>query len=181
MARGSFVRLEVGLAAAMAGFLILFWFTPLGIPTLKRLGQGRTQPDLKFGFGADEAYELLALYGPAGVAHWRRMLWLDMVFPAVYAALFFLLLRRWADWAHAGQAWRVAAATSPLLAGASDYVENILLLRVLAALPQRKPGSIAAASVFTQAKHVFSMLTLLLPLLFWAWSSATGFFHGAGR
>jgi hypothetical protein len=175
------VTLELGLAAAMAGLLVLFWLTPLGVPTLKQLGQGRPQLDLKFGFGADEAYELIALYGARGVAHWRRMLWLDMIFPGIYAALFALLLRNWADWVHAGPAWRAAALCCPVLAGASDYVENILLLRVLSALPQRKPASIAAASAFTRSKLIFSVLTLTLPLSFWVWSFATGAFHGAGR
>src|SRR3954447_5050864 len=88
--------IEIALAVVFAGFLALFWLTPLGLPTLKRLGG--LSPDLKFTYGATETYRLLDRYGSAGVAHWRRMLWLDMIFPGIYATLFALLAMDWADW-----------------------------------------------------------------------------------
>src|SRR6478672_3383083 len=119
------------LGVLFTGLLALFWLTPLGVPRLKQLGGGQASPDLWFGYRADEIYRLLDLYGSRGIAHWRRLLWLDMVFPAVYAALFALLLQRWANWVHAGPLWRVAATVFPVLAGTSDYFENILLLAVL--------------------------------------------------
>src|SRR5689334_2318727 len=112
------MAIEFALAVTFAGFLVLFWLTPLGVPALRRLGQGEMPPDLRFGYRADAAYRLIEGYGARGQAHWRRLLLLDMVFPAVYAALFALLLLRWADWMQAGPAWHAAAA-APLLAGAS--------------------------------------------------------------
>src|SRR5262249_14399367 len=156
------------------GFLVLFWLTPFGVPTLRRLAQGEMPPDLRFGYQADDAYRLIERYGPRGRAHWRRLLLLDMAFPAVYAALFALLLLRWADWVQAAPAWRAAAA-APLLAGGSDYVENVLLLQVLRALPQRMPATLAAASVFTRAKFIFSWLTLVIPLAFCGWTVVSRF------
>src|SRR3954467_10728434 len=127
------MALELALAATLVGSLVLFWLTPLGVPALRRLGGGEMPPDLRFGYRPEEAYRLIERYGPRGRAHWRRLLLLDMVFPAVYAALFALLLLRWADWLPAAPAGRAAAA-APQLAAASDYVENVLLLRVLRAL-----------------------------------------------
>lgn len=159
--------IQIALAGLFAGFLILFWFTPVGIPTLKRFGAGEMAPDLKFHYRADETYRLLDLYGAAGVAHWRRMLWLDMVFPGVYAALFALLAMDWARWVDAGPTWRLAAIACPILAGASDYVENILLLGVLRTLPRKSPRAVAAASTFTSAKFLFSHVTLAIPVLHW--------------
>ena len=159
--------IQIALAGLFAGFLILFWFTPVGIPTLKRFGGGQMSPDLKFHYRADETYRLLDLYGAAGVAHWRRMLWLDMIFPGVYAALFAALALDWAGWVGAGPTWRLAAVACPILASACDYVENVLLLGVLAALPRRTPGAIAGASAFTGAKFLFSHATLAIPLLHW--------------
>ena len=168
------MALELALAVTLAGFLLLFWLTPLGVPALRRLVQGEMPPDLRFGYRPDEAYRLIERYGPRGRAHWRRLLLLDLVFPAVYAALFALLLTRWAEWMQAGPAWRAAAA-APELAGASDYVENVLLLTVLRALPRRLPSTLAAASFFTRAKFIFSWLTFAIPLAFCGWTVVSRF------
>ena len=168
------MALELALAVTFAGFLMLFWLTPLGVPTLRHLAQGEMPPDLRFGYRPHEAYRLIERYGPRGRAHWRRLLLLDMVFPAVYAALFALLLLRWADWVHAAPAWRLAAA-APLLAGASDYVENVLLLKALRALPRRMASTLAAASFFTRAKFIFSWLTPVIPLAFCGWTVVSRF------
>ncbi|QKK33386.1 hypothetical protein FE844_028000 (plasmid) [Rhizobium indicum] len=65
---------------------------------IERLGGGAASPDLRFGYQPDETYRLLALYGPAGIAHFRRLLWIDMVFPGVYAAFFGLITLEWAQW-----------------------------------------------------------------------------------
>jgi hypothetical protein len=161
------VLITVALAIAFVGFLMLFWFTPVGVPVLKRMGRGEPPPDLRFGYGPEETYLLLDSYGPNGVAHWRRLLLLDMIFPGIYATLFALLASAWADWAGAGPAWRTVAIGAPILAGASDYVENFLLLGILRALPRQIPGAVIKASRFTSAKFIFSYLTLAAPLLYW--------------
>ena len=159
--------ITVALAIAFVGFLILFWFTPVGVPALRRLGRGEISPDLRFSYGPEETYRLLDVYGPRGVAHWRRLLLLDMIFPGIYAALFALLASAWATWVGAGPAWRAIAVGAPILAGASDYIENVLLLGILRALPQRVPAAVITASRFTRAKLIFSHLTLAAPLLHW--------------
>jgi hypothetical protein len=156
-----------GLGALFAGFLALFWLTPLGVPALKQFGGGQPSPDLRFGYRADETYRLLDLYGPRGIAHWRRMLWLDMVFPGVYAALFALLGEKWAQFADAGPIWETCAIGFPIAAGVSDYIENILLLGVIEALPRRRDAAIAGASLFTQAKFILSHAVLAIPLIHW--------------
>jgi hypothetical protein len=161
------MQIEIVLAGVVFGFLVLFWFTPVGIPTLKRFGGGQMSPDLQLRYGAEGIYRLLDLYGPKGVAHWRRMLWLDMVFPAAYAALFAILALDWANWVEAGPIWRVLAVSFPVLAGASDYIENILLLGILAALPRQLPARVAAASAFTTIKHLCAVPMLAIPLLHW--------------
>jgi hypothetical protein len=159
--------IDAVLACAAVGFLAVFWLTPIGVPTLTRIGGGRTSPDLRFGYGGEETYRLLDAYGAKGVAHWRRLLLIDMIFPAVYAALFVVLAGQWAGWVGAGPVWRAVAVGCPLLAGASDYAENLLLLRVLGALPRRTPAAVAAASLFTRAKFASCAMTLAVPLLHW--------------
>ncbi|WP_164986461.1 hypothetical protein [Rhizobium leguminosarum] len=46
-------------------------------------------------------------------------------------------------------------------------VSNILLMRVLGALPARADATVRAASIFTRAKFVFSNLTLAIPVAQW--------------
>ena len=155
------------LAAAAVGFLFLFWLSPIGVPALKRLGNGKPSPDLTFGYTAADTYGLLTIYGQPGIDHWRRLLLLDMVFPAVYGALLALLASKWALWAGAGPAWRAMAVSSPIVSAAADYVENVLLLRVIASPQKRMPVTVTTASAFTRLKFLFFIATLLTPLAYW--------------
>jgi hypothetical protein len=149
------------LAVVFLGFLAGFHLSPWGIPTLKRLGHGAPPLDLRFGHAPDEAYRLLALYGDAGVAHFRRMLWADLVFPAVYAALFARLGASLAAAGGIAGLWAGLAIAAPIAAALCDYSENVALLRVLAVLPRRRDGMVRVASWFTQGKFVCSALGLI--------------------
>jgi len=159
------------LAAAAVMFLALFWLTPIGVPALKRLGGGKPSPDLTFGYRAEATYRLLDLYGESGIAHWKRLLLLDMMFPAVYGALLALLAHKWSLWVESRPGLSVVAIASPLAAAACDYAENILLLRVIAALPRTLPATVRVASAFTRLKFIFCFATLLIPLAHWASSA----------
>jgi hypothetical protein len=164
----------VTLGALFLGLLACFWLTPIGVPALKRLAGGKAPPDLRFGYGVDETYQLLDRYGPAGIAHWRRLLLLDMIFPAVYALLFSSLAHEWAGFVEAGPIWRFAAIAAPLASCASDYAENLALLRALDNLPARSPGIVTWASRFTRGKFVFLLAIPAIPFLQWGFSVASG-------
>lgn len=69
-------------------FPIGFWSSPQGIRDLERRAGGAMQLDLRLGHTPEQAAQLLDLYGQAGIARFRGMLWVDMMFPAVYAAFF---------------------------------------------------------------------------------------------
>jgi hypothetical protein len=155
------------LGAVTLAFLMLFWLSPIGVPTLKRLGEGKPSPDLTFGYGPEDTYRLLEIYGQRGIAHWRRLLLLDMIFPGVYGALLALLANRWAMWVDAGPAWRSVAITCPIIAAAADYFENILLLGVIASVPKKIPSVVTAASVFTRIKFTFFVAALVIPSAHW--------------
>jgi hypothetical protein len=152
------------LGALTLAFFAIFWMSPIGVPALKRMGQGKPSPDLTFGYGPAEVYALLKVYGQAGIAHWRRLLLLDMIFPGVYGAFLAVMLDRWALWAEAGVAWHVIALGCPILSVAADYAENILLLRVISALPAELPAAVRAASACTRTKFAAFIATLLIPL-----------------
>jgi hypothetical protein len=147
-------------------FLALFWMSPIGVPALKRMGGGKSSPDLTFGYDPADVYGLLKVYGEAGIAHWRRLLLLDMIFPAVYGAFLALAMDRWALWAEAGPTWRLIAVGCPILSALADYVENILLLRVISVLPAKLPAAVRAASACTRTKFGAFLATILIPLAF---------------
>jgi hypothetical protein len=151
--------------AMCLAFLAVFWLTPWGVPALQKLSGGKSTPDLSPGYRPDDAYRLLQSLGEKGIAHWRRLLWLDMVFPALYATFLALLAVQWAQFSGAGPGWRLATVSFPVLSAAADYIENVLWLRVLGALPKRLPGTVIAAGYFTRAKFAFFGATLLIPLV----------------
>lgn len=158
--------LIIVLGALCVTFLAIFWLTPRGVPVLMRLSGGRLSPDLSFGARAGEAYLILETYGPKGISHWRRLLWLDMAFAGLYAAFLAMLSLAWAQAVQAGPLWQVTAAACPILAGLSDYSENILWLRILGALPKRSDAAVGAASLFTRAKFIFFGATVAIPVVY---------------
>ena len=153
------------LGVVTGAFVALFWLTPLGVAPLRRRGGGVLPPDLRFGYRADEVHRLMTAYGAAGLAHWRRMLLIDMLFPCVYGSFIALLGARWADWTAAGPLWREAGAACLVLAVACDYGENVLLLGVIKAFPVERPNSVAAASLATRGKFLFLWIALAFPLI----------------
>ena len=153
------------LGVATGAFIALFWLTPLGVPPLRRLGGGELPPDLRFGYRGDEVYRLMTAYGAAGLAHWRRMFLIDMLFPCAYAPFIALLGARWADWVAAGPLWREAGVACLVVAVACDYGENVLLLGVIKAFPRERPTTVAAASLATRGKFLFLWIALAFPLI----------------
>jgi len=142
--------------------LLGFWLTPWGIRDLKRRAGGAPQLDLRLSYTPDEAARLLDLYGPAGIARFRAMLWADMILPAAYATFFAgigLMAARDFD-----GAWRWAAAAlviGAIGAALCDYAENFALLEVLDRWPERAPSKVRRASRFTTAKFLLSVGSVL--------------------
>jgi hypothetical protein len=160
------VLLIIALGILCVAFLAIFWLTPWGVPGLMRLSGGQLPPDLSFSYGTEEVYQILGSYGSKGILHWRRLLWLDMIFPGIYAAFLVAVSVKWAQAVQAGLLWQVAAAACPILAGLSDYFENMLWLRILCTLPKRSDAAVATAHLFTRAKFVFFGATVAIPLLY---------------
>jgi hypothetical protein len=142
-------------------FVSLYWLAPWGVLALERLG-GTRPPDVNFRFRPRDAYSLLERYGPTGVAYWRRLLWMDMVFPLIYIPLLIRLGEPWTKAAGAGIFWKSALIVLPIAAAISDYLEDIFWLRVLAALPKHQDIVVFTASFFTRAKFVLLLGWILV-------------------
>jgi hypothetical protein len=140
------------LGLATFGFLSGFWFLPGGVLALRRRALGEPQVDVRPGYSPETLYRLLRLYGPEGIRSFRRMLHADMVFPAVYGALFFVL----GDLTASAHPTALRAAGGAQIMGVTaagfDYIENILLLFVLRRLPRQHLYAARAAGICTSLK-----------------------------
>lgn len=144
-------------------FLANFWLTPWGVLALKRQAAGEIQVDLRPWYRPADLRRLLERYGPTGRKTFRRMLLVDMAFPAFYAAFFAALA--------------LAAPASPMaqpavglavLAALMDYAENACLLAVLARWPAFDDHLPRLAARFTAAKVSTMAATVVLVTLMFA-------------
>lgn len=142
-------------------FLSGFWLTPWGICDLKRRANGEMQLDLRAHYTPEQAESLLTLYGPAGIARFRCMLWIDMIFPVAFATFFSsiaLVAQRHFEGTYG---WAtLALVVCSVAAALCDYAENVLLLDVLKRWPQRAPAKIRQASRFATGKFSFTMASV---------------------
>jgi hypothetical protein len=114
---------------------------PFGLnPHLARLG-GAAILDMRLGYTPDDAYVLLEGLGSEGRQAYAAMLSTgDMVFPIAYSLLFAAiaawLLARVVPPDH----WAQKLSLVALVAGISDIAENLSILAMIAAFPQRLEG-----------------------------------------
>jgi hypothetical protein len=154
------VPVAEALGIVVLGFLIGFWFLPGGVLALRRRAHGELQVDLRLGYSPATLYRLLQLYGLDGLRSFRRMLWADMIFPAVYAALLLLVGNLIAVRHPAAVRTVNVVYASALLAASFDYAENFLLLYVLQRLPEARPLAARSASVCTCLKMLSFIVAL---------------------
>lgn len=133
-------------------FLCGFWFLPGGVLALRRRARGELQVDVRLGYSPDTLYRLLRVYGADGMGSFRRMLLADMIFPMVYGALLFVI----GDLVIAAHPSMIAEGlvvrAMAIAAAAFDYLENLLLLRVLHRLPEPLNFTARAAGICTSLK-----------------------------
>ena len=122
---------------------------------------------LPFGYDSEYAESLLTTLAAQGRdAYVNIQLVVDFIFPGLLAGAGTLLLL-WLlrdDWALMTN--RAYLVLIPLLAGAFDYAENILILIMLKAFPQVNSDVVLLASTMTIIKSV--SITLLVLTLLWA-------------
>jgi hypothetical protein len=139
------------LGVIVVAFICGLWLLPGGVLALRRRAHGELQVDVRPGYSPETLYRLLQLYGRDGIRSFRRLLLADMIFPAVYGGLLYLL-------------GDMAAPTHPSTAGilhvtaiaapCFDYLENLFLLYVLHKLPGRRLLVARAAGISTALKTI---------------------------
>lgn len=131
----------------------LLYFS-LSVPYMKCLSAGAPLLDMRLGYSANAAYDLLTVLGQTGRSAYLNLLWtVDLLLPALFALFLCSLIRRGAL-----RKWYAI----PLLAGLSDYAENITITTLLVRYPVHEPRSVQLASVFTLTKLALYASSLVL-------------------
>lgn len=139
----------------------------LTLPRLQAFAPQLAIPDMMpGGYDAAHVARLFEHLGSEGRAYYLyRQLPLDMLYPALFAATYALLLRallrrlRWQ-----GALWRVVPWL-PVAGGVMDYAENAVLIRQLLVYPEVSAAWVAAGSLASRIKSVAVVLSLLSVLL----------------
>lgn len=160
----------------MTVYLIMLTVT---LPQLQVFSDGLRVPDMMVS-GYDTAY-LQQFFSKLGSSGRQFYLWrqlpLDMLYPALFAATYSVLLAYLSlKTGRKAKIWRKALPLLPLIAGLFDYLENILLIVLLRQYPQVSVIQAATASVFTVCKSAFGALSLLavsVLLVIWIWKRGT--------
>ena len=146
---------------------------PFGLnPHLARLGNAVIL-DLQIGYIPEDAYALLEALGAAGrQAYAAMLLGGDMLFPISYSLLFAAiaawLLARVAPPDH----WAQKLSLIALIGGISDIAENLSILTMILAFPQRLDGvawfsSLIKITKFGSAAVGAPLIVILAVILAW--------------
>src|SRR5688572_21794400 len=141
------VRLLFAAVAINLAFILAFAAmtrTPAGGPDVI---------DLQLAMSPGVFQQIVELWGPGTVAAVRRSIWvLDFLFPIAYAFLISRLYRSLCD--TGGVTPYRAVLLAPWLAGAADYVENVLLLIMLDGAGPQPAAMVRAMSSAAIVKFV---------------------------
>lgn len=116
---------------------------------------------LQTSFTPDNARNVIREWGMENIAHFRSVFWLDGFFPVVQALFLSSTIARLT--AKRGTPGKVLLGlfSTPFLAGASDYAENLFLLSLLEHLDTLPRGIVLAVSIASSVKMVLIAVSVL--------------------
>lgn len=145
-------------------FAFFVLFMSVGFPLWERVSEMPDEVrvlDLRFGYGPDVVYAVLAELGSVGrSAYVRSLTTLDVAWPLVYGA-FLTVLPAYA-FAHVARRRRRLIVAVPILGVVFDYLENVSILTLLARYPERIDALAWTAGTLTAIKWVFVSAAMLL-------------------
>lgn len=148
----------------MAVYLLMLLVT---IPSVQSYAPNTALFDLSpSGYSHSQALNLLESLGQDGrSAYLFPQLAIDFIYPGLFAICFSLMF----IWVYSKRirpdSKFLYLASLPVFGGIFDYVENILIIRMIMTFPDVSKGLVAVASGFTLIKSVFSTVSFLLLIL----------------
>lgn len=126
--------------------------------------------DLKtFGYSESEAIMMVQNLDPSTVRFYLfpQLFLLDILYPAFLAILLSSIIKRLYVLTSTKQQLLLSKITLlPFIAMVCDYIENIMILLMITDPHQLSTGLVKTASLFTQMKGSFTMLSWLIIMIF---------------
>ncbi len=146
-------------------FMALYVFPSFQAEFNQIAGAEVKSPDTRLWYSGEDALGLFQTLQQTG----RDKLGLfsgviDMIYPLVYGALFFLLLRKLTSSLSAKKSWLKYICYLPIIAAVFDYIENINILIMLGTFPNISSAQAILGSAATILKWTFLAFTLLAAL-----------------
>lgn len=148
----------------MAVYLLMLLVT---IPRVQRYAPDTALFDLSpAGYSHSQAMTLLETLGHDGRgAYLFPQLAIDFIYPGLFAICFSLMF----IWVYSkrirSDSKFLYLAALPVFGGIFDYVENILIIRMIMTFPDVSKGLVSVASGFTLLKSAFSTASFLMLIL----------------
>lgn len=136
---------------------------PLGVAKLKEYTGGVGILDLERSYTPEQAYRILESQGEIGRQFYKRIIiLLDFVFPTIYMIFWSVVINfLFTKWLMAENKMHKFCLV-PLLAGLSDYIENILILTMIHYFPKKLYNIAIMANAMTILKGIFTGVSILL-------------------
>jgi len=147
---------------------LLFHFGPWSTSALAEVSGSSKIPDIMFSYNLETLQNLFATYGPEGITIYKNFQLIDFVYPLIYGALLLGLLVRVkiSPNFNAAYAW-------PFTAVFFDYSENFIIRYLINLYPnitEAQDKLVKLASICTNLKWTFIMLSILNIIGFWIWN-----------
>lgn len=145
--------------------LLIINGSPFGLARLVEITGGQSILDMEMlrGYSVDRAYEILDALGEEGRAFERKyIIPLDFPFPLAYGFFYLITLTLLVTGTgvNINKPWLVGIIG--VCAALFDWLENFMIIRLLQSYPERLPGTVKLASIFTQMKSLFTMTSMFL-------------------
>ncbi len=137
------------------------------IPDVMAFADGMKLPDM-LPAGYDFAYisDLFEKLGDAGRnAYLFQQIPVDMVYPALFAISYCLLLAFFIKKLNGLNSPMVYACLLPIIAGVFDYMENIGIISMLTSYPDLSKDTVVATNIFTLVKSTSTSIYFVLLLI----------------
>lgn len=150
--------------AGMACLLYLMWYSPKGVPALKKCDPHFSLLDMRFHYSSPELYRQLEALGSDGIVLQRRFWKMDFFFIACFWLVMISISRGQA----LGTIFYIPLIALASVRAALDALENLLLLSLCAAYPRQRRRRAAFSGFVTSCKFLalYAWVALLFIRLF---------------
>ena len=172
------LSMKTRLVAVLVSFFLVFCVfyafhnTPWFLVQLKQYSPDHSLPDQLFWYSPRDLHQILGAWGLVGRDFYRTTLFpLDLVFPVLYSAFFFVSILYMLKKVNPKGAWWYLLPVLPAAGGLCDLLESLGVFASSVLYPDRWDWLGVATGSMTTAKWGFMSLNLglLVFLALWHW------------